>query len=356
MIESTEKRRIIQSSFHELNPKTSPIIPYGNGLVNGILRAFQQDLHLVLRPDDIWLSILTQFNMFVNGNSEHLRTQFVAHQRKKELVINMGPQRFEDVDMGKFAQAMTELIQENVVDPQLRELVMPNFSTTTDNDKSVAAITMMGTLQVYFDYYATLGCGFPSVTLQGEKSDWEEILLKVQRLEKYGPEMTEWIRLLVPVIQYMIASFTEPTSPDIKNFWLRACHAVGAGGSGGLRTLSGWLTAFCFFDKTGQRTKEYTDKQLATYGGAKNVAKRKRLVLGDIVYPVLEHESTPKGIVSVPVTFQDYGTGLEHKTTMVAGSVGMMPSSVESGGDLTRVQPRSGWWMLEDSVKPMGSS
>jgi len=42
---------------------------------------------------------------------------------------------------------------------------MPNFSTTTDNDKSVAAITIMGTLQVYFDYYATLGCGFPSVTL-----------------------------------------------------------------------------------------------------------------------------------------------------------------------------------------------
>ena len=86
------------------------------------------------------------------------------------------------------------------------------------------------------------------------------------------------------------------------------------------------------------------------------MAKRKRLVLGDIVYPVLEHERTPKGIVSVPVTVQDYGTGLEHKTTMVAGSVGMMPSSVESGGDLTRVQPRSGWWMLEDSVKPMGSS
>ena len=213
----------------------------------------------------------------------------------------------------------------------------------------------MGTLQAYFDYYGWLGCGFPSVTLQGEKSDWEEILLKVQRLAKYGPEMTEWIRLLVPVIEHMIASFTQPTSPDIKNFWLRACHAVGAGGSGGLRTLSGWLTAFCFFDKTGQRTKEYTDKQLATYVGTENVAKRKRLVLGGIAYPVLDHERTPKGIVSVPVTFKDFLTGLEHKTTMIAGSVGMMPSAL-SGGDFTRVQPRSGWWMLEDSVKPMGNS
>ena len=77
--EQPEKRRIIQSSFNELNANTSPVVPYRNGLVNGIIRAFEQDLHLVLRPDDIWLSILTQFSMFVNGNSEHLRTQFVAH-------------------------------------------------------------------------------------------------------------------------------------------------------------------------------------------------------------------------------------------------------------------------------------
>jgi len=169
--EQPEKRRIIQSSFHELNSRTFPIIPYGNGLVNGVIRAFQQDLHLVLRLDDIWLSILTQFSMFVNGNSEHLRSQFVAHQGKKELIIDAGPQRIEDVDMGKLAQSMTQLIHENVVDPQLRELIMPNFSTTTDDDESVAAIAMMGTLQRYFDYNFLVGCGFPSVTLQGEKSD-----------------------------------------------------------------------------------------------------------------------------------------------------------------------------------------
>ena len=112
-IEQPEKRGIIQSSFHELNVNTSPIIPYGNGLVNGIIRAFQQDLHLVLRPDDIWLSILTQFSMFVNGDSEHLRTQFVAHQGKKALVVDIRPHPISDIDIGRFAQAMTHLIQEN---------------------------------------------------------------------------------------------------------------------------------------------------------------------------------------------------------------------------------------------------
>ena len=339
-MEGPEKRRIIRSSFYELNANTSPIIPYGNGLVNGIIRAFQQDLHLVLRPDDIWLSILTQFSMFVNGNSEHLRTQFVAHQGKKALVVDIRPHPISDIDIGRFAQAMTHLIQENVVDPQLRELIMPNFSTTTDDDESVASIVMMGTLQSYFSYGLRGGCGFPSVTLQGEKSDWEEILLKVQRVSKYGPETTEWTRLLIPVVQFMIASFTQPTPPHVKSFWLRACHAAGANGSGSVRTLSGWITAFCFFDEKGQQTSQYSDEEMSKWDRGVSIAERQRLVLGDVVYPVISPSSIPKGVVSVPITVQDYATGLEHKTTMVAGSVGMMPSAGSSVGDLNKVQPK----------------
>jgi hypothetical protein len=63
----TEKRRIIQSSFSDIDNSAQKVIPYGNGFVNGVIRAFQQDLHLILRPDDIWLAILTQyvFHIFV---------------------------------------------------------------------------------------------------------------------------------------------------------------------------------------------------------------------------------------------------------------------------------------------------
>jgi len=66
-IVETEKRRIIQSSFSDIDSSAQKVIPYGNGFVNGVIRAFQQDLHLILRPDDIWLAILTQyvFHIFV---------------------------------------------------------------------------------------------------------------------------------------------------------------------------------------------------------------------------------------------------------------------------------------------------
>ncbi|RJE24910.1 hypothetical protein PHISCL_02742 [Aspergillus sclerotialis] len=59
---------------------------------------------------------------------------------------------------------MTEIIEEIVVDPELRTCVMPVFSTTTSSDKVVAADLMMDALQKYFKYEMTLQCGIPSAT------------------------------------------------------------------------------------------------------------------------------------------------------------------------------------------------
>lgn len=348
-----ENRAILQSSFSDLDAH-STLIAYNNGLVNGILRAFQQDLHLVLRADDVWLSILTQFNLFVNANAEFLRSHFVAHEGKKELMVDIQPYSLSSINVGHFAQAMTLLIHENLVDVELRDWILPNFSTTTDNDKSVAAIVMMGTLQEYFEFSLSGGCGFPSVTLLGERSDWEEILCRVQKLPKYGDQPTEWSRLLIPIIENMIASFDQPNSQQVKDFWLQACHSAGRDGSGNgkIETLSGWLTAFCFWDEKGARIAEVSHEHLRHRGSGKPV-DRKRLTLDGVSYPLLRPKEIPKGVITVPVTVQDFLTGFEHKTTMVAGSVGMTGKAVEGSSELTIVQPRSGWWMLQDSVKPI---
>lgn len=44
-----------------------------------------------------------------------------------------------------------------------------------------------------------VGCGFPSVTLLGEKSDWEEILKRLGDLpnETLGDEPVRWLNFLV---------------------------------------------------------------------------------------------------------------------------------------------------------------
>jgi hypothetical protein len=344
-----ESRDILASSFDDLNTNSSTIlIPYGNGLVNGIIRAFQQDLHLVLRPDDIWLSILTQFNMYVNCYAEELRSLFVAHEGKNELRIDVRPTPMGKVDFAKLSQDMADLIGENVIDPELKGWIMPRFTTTTHDDTSVAAMAMMGTLQKYFEYAFLIGCGLPSVTLMGEVADWEEILRRVERLPRYGPETEEWSTLLIPIIKRFIATFATPDSQDLKDFWLCVHQAAGVNGSRDVETYSGWITAFCFWhhDTYTKKIERVKSQAPDLYG-----VNRKQLVLDGVAYPIIIPGSIPDGVVSVPVKVQDFAGKNEFTTTFVAGSVGM--TGVPEGGKLTRVQPRSGWWMLRDSVKPL---
>ncbi|KAF7512830.1 hypothetical protein GJ744_011933 [Endocarpon pusillum] len=214
---------------------------------------------------------------------------------------------------------------------------------------------MMGTLQKYFDYNLRGGCGFPSVTLLGERADWEEILRRVRKLPKYGSQPTEWSLLLIPIIKLMVESFDQPDSQQVKDFWLRACHSAGQDASGDIETMSGWITAFCFWSEYGTRTKHYSDEGLQGGGSRVPLADRKRLILNNTAYLIMHPSGIPNGVVSVPVTIRDDGSKLVYETTMVAGSVGMTATAAGDGDGLTTVQPRSGWWMLQDALKPVGS-
>lgn len=151
----------------------------------------------------------------------------------------------------------------------------------------------------------------------------------------------------------MIASFDRPDSQQVKDFWLRAYHSAGQDGSGRSRqTFSGWITAFCFWDEDGDLIDSISDEEIR-WRECGITVDRKRLILDGTEYPLIYPNEILKGVVSVPVDVQDFHTGLEHKTSMIAGSVAMTVSAAGSGKDLTTVQSRSGWCMLQDSVKKM---
>jgi hypothetical protein len=54
-----------------------------NGFVYAATRAYNGHHHLVLRPDDIWLSIMTQFSFYINARAEEFRDKFVSFEGKK---------------------------------------------------------------------------------------------------------------------------------------------------------------------------------------------------------------------------------------------------------------------------------
>ncbi|KAI0973692.1 hypothetical protein F4678DRAFT_425556 [Xylaria arbuscula] len=345
---------IIASSFRPRTAISSAhdtVSVYKNGFVNGLIRAFNQDLHLFIRPDDVWQAILSQFSLFINGNAERLRHMFVAHKGKTVLKLDMRPQRISEIDFGKVAEMFVSVIQDNVVDEELRQWMMPDFSTTTNHDKAVAAFGIMGAMQKYFAYECRGGCGLPSVTLLGTRDDWEMLASRASKLDKYGKECQHWASLLQPVMRYMLRTFDEPGSQEVKDFWLRVTYEAGKDGSGpGVRTLSGWITAFAYFNLDGTVTRDYDEEEIRDMDGEDPEPDRKRLILDGVSYPLIGSSNVPAGVILLPMVLIDEDKNTKKFATAVSGTIGM---SISANG--TATQPVSAWWLVQEFEEPMNS-
>lgn len=250
---------------------------------------------------------------------------------------------------------------------------MPAFSTTTDTDKVVASIIMMGALQKFFSYRAQLTCGIPSVTLLGVQEDWQEILRRIEKLPALGSEPRQFYNLLKPIVTRFVSSFDNPDAPETIDFWQKIAHKH-FGGSGP-DYLSGWITAFLFW-------KEDGDPLYRPPVGEVQSRPRSLLdpgcCLDNTLYHVVKVKDIPSGHASVPLLVDD--NGVKYNTIMVAGSVAIRVTSsgealdvtnthannnykVNSAGEwelveyqpglaqatpgLDSLQPESGWWMFE---------
>ncbi|KAL8781581.1 MAG: hypothetical protein Q9213_005931 [Squamulea squamosa] len=319
----------------------STIGPSSNGFVKGAIRAYNDHHHLRIRPEDVWFAILSQLGLYINAHAEELRGKFVAHGGKNELELFYEGTRYI-VDYGVFAKQMGQFIEKNVVDAELRQWMMPAFTTTTKNDIVVASILLMGATQKYFDYKCTIRCGLPSVTLLGEKSDWDVILTRIEKLKEYGEEPTQFYKLLQPVVSRFVRSFDYPASKETVKFWQNIAHYIP--GQSGPSFYSGWITAFCFWDADSK-----TMWRPPGWGGRDPV-----LELDGVTYHRINSEEVPPGYTSVPVKVND--SGHVFMTKMVAGSVGTRFSSSgqDRGSSMDTIQPESGWWMFEDDSPVSG--
>ena len=220
-----------------------------NGLLDSVLLAYSNHHALILRPDDIWLAIMVQFSFFVNKHSEQLRGRFVAHSGQKEIHLEVS--HSEIFDAAALAPKFAAEMKSHITDTTLHNWVLPDFTTTTDNDRIVGCMVLMGAMKNFFSYSASVDCGIPRVTLLGTKQDWEEILHRVDRIAEFQDECVLWHRLLVPTISYFVRTFDDPTlsTPEVRAFW--ECMVMKTAIGSGESAISGWMTAFAMFDSEG---------------------------------------------------------------------------------------------------------
>lgn len=180
-------------------------------------------------------------------------------------------------------------------------------------------------------------CGLPSVTLLGEKSDYELILHRLDKLRSYGEEPTQFANMLTAVIKRFTQSFDDPKGAEVIDFWNRILSSWHIGS--GMDYYSGWITAFMFWNKDGKSNYiPYREKKI------------NHLTLDGVTFGVVDMDDVPRGYCEVPVSIDDNGTQI--KAEMMAGSIGMEWTSRDGANPkdkdkLDTVQPSSGWFIYE---------
>lgn len=148
-----------------------------------------------------------------------------------------------------FVSKFTEKIKENTKE-DIAEWMLPNFSTTTDEDRLVGNLVLMGTVKKFFEYGCGVSmCSLSEVTLEGTLEDWQKIRHDVERFSAFDvPEINNWGKVLEHVLNNFIEAYQGTVKPD---FWQRAYSEVPGASNMTISVVSGWVLAFAPFSENG---------------------------------------------------------------------------------------------------------
>ena len=139
-----------------------------NLFAKSVTAAFYGHHPLILSPDVIWLTIAQGLANHIDQNAKKLRSKFVAHDGKKELVISR-PGFVKGSAKNDWLNVFPEFsdkIRQNTAEG-ITDMVECDFSTTGLCERTCSHITLMDTVQHYFTLTMMCGCGFPEIRLTG---------------------------------------------------------------------------------------------------------------------------------------------------------------------------------------------
>lgn len=291
-----------------------------------MIKAYAEHRPFVITPDAVWLAVSQGFARHVNLNAEELRHMVVSHEGQKPLVIeSKGLPDYSDWDweriFSEFSQQIGESTKEDVYNT-----ITADFSTTGPTERIASQVTLMNCMQKYFTYnIITLTCGIPYITLKGTPEDWQKMVEKVQKLEKYG--LGWWTDKLVPVLKEFVK--TAKGKPD-HQFWrcivayIAPDKVRGGGCSTDLPTkFDGWFLNFFPYDDKGRTPQSVT----------KDWKMQNEMVSVDVINNIVD---------------EDMNVASADSLKFKAGFVG-----VEENAETYELSPKIGWLVTKKDNEPM---
>ncbi|KAJ7374208.1 hypothetical protein OS493_007281 [Desmophyllum pertusum] len=294
--------------------------PTDCGLFAAVLTAYNNHWKLRTSPDDWWFCVIKRVASAIDKNAkkESVRKMFVDHEEKKTIEVEVPDSTIYTVDYSWFFDQIAKGIQENVKVPEFVDGMTADFSTTTAVQKIVSQITLMYSVQEYFNYMMMTMCGIPAVEMLGTEDDWSKLKskLKVLRtlLEPIENDLglpSEWWDLVEKVFRELLDTYQGKPDREWWSHIMSYKKAFMSGESGGFR---GWMTEFLEGTKRAIETCDMTT-----------------------------------GLVSVPLVIKD-PSGVQDTATLVAGMLGFTIHTDDTKE--VSVQPFQGWSLVLSKDSP----
>ncbi|AUH72625.1 DUF4419 domain-containing protein [Legionella sainthelensi] len=234
--------------------------------------AFGRHQAIEIKPDDIHMLVLQGLARFFQHFQEDFRQFGVSFQGKKKIKINI-----PDIDNNEYwnrvPYGFANIIRELISVPETADVILQNYSNSTQVDKAVKAITLMGMFSTYFDYTLETMCFIPKFILQGTVEDWNKLnsipekIITQLRLKEYisaekanGPQILyRWLNRLQPILNAMYMGRTGRVDVEFwQSFYKFKSHSGG-------NTVTGNIVYFYPFLKRAQKKSQVVEYRINEY-------------------------------------------------------------------------------------------
>jgi hypothetical protein len=326
--EESKRSNIVEDRIPFLGSTDEIYSKSNTGFFETVLMAYNEHYNLRTSPEDWWYCVIRRVALAIDNNSskDSVRKMFVEHQGKKTLTVTVPEWPLSNVNYDLFFERMSEEIANNVKVPEYVDAMTANFSCTTNVQRIVSQITLMSSMQEFFEYVMNLMCGIPAIEMLGTEADWQKLLAKIKALKSVlqpimnDIELTEqWWSLAEKIFSKLLDTYRG--TPD-KKWWSHIITYNAMYGSGFRedpklpRDYSGWIVEF---------------------------------LEGRVGLDVYEFTS---GLVTVPLKIVDGVKGVGDTAALVAGMVGMTVHE-ETVNNRPSVQPFQGWALMLPPNSPL---
>ncbi len=306
-----------------------------NGLVQTIQECYDNHRPLVLSPDIIWLAICQGVSIHINEHYDSLKNIIFIENKPDKIAIRNDSLEYSAKHwknlIASFANETRKYTNEDFY-----SFFVSEYSTTSSIDRTAYQITLLESYKKAFEYIGDTGCGIPSISITGNKDDWQLMLKKLDMLDKIG--LSQWSENLRPIIvEFVNASEGKQNKEFWQNIYKNASEYNAF-------YISGWIIKFFPYIKELESKGVYDEKRGETRVG--EIFLPNKFIDGDnYLLSTLSTDNFPSGIAKVPVTWNNYFKNITRKMEVYAGFLAMKQYPDKS------LEPLISWAICDEKGK-----